>query len=120
MAIARGAGTEIIRCQHFEDLAGGSDRNIIIGEQHHIYTVLSIIVYCNTQNASSDYVDMGILTPETFLRNQNTYLKRTYSKYKDDPSKFGEELRAAYYDKPKPAPKRRAKPKRKVSKKKKS
>tara|TARA_R100000664_G_C2753696_1_gene141141 strand:+ start:1315 stop:1779 length:465 start_codon:yes stop_codon:yes gene_type:complete len=60
MAIARGAGTEIIRCQHFEDLAGGSDRDIIIGEQHHIYTVLSIIVYCNTQNASSDYVDMGI------------------------------------------------------------
>ena len=42
---------------------------------------------------AQDYVDMGILTPETFLRNQNTYLKRTYSKYKDDPSKFGEELR---------------------------
>ena len=34
--------------------------------------------------------------------------------------KFGEELTAAYYDKPKPAPKRRSKPKRKVSKKKKS
>ncbi len=34
--------------------------------------------------------------------------------------KFGEDLTAAYYDKPKPAPKRRAKPKRKVVKKKKS
>ena len=60
MAIARGAGTEIIRSAHFEDVPGGSDRDILIGEQHHIYTVLSIIVYCNTQNASADYVDMAI------------------------------------------------------------
>ena len=60
MAIVRTAGTEIIRSAHFEDVPGGSDRNIIIGEQHHIYTVLSIIVYCNTQNASADYVDMAI------------------------------------------------------------
>ena len=34
--------------------------------------------------------------------------------------KFGEDLTAAYYDKPKPAPKRRGRPKRKVVKKKKS
>ena len=34
--------------------------------------------------------------------------------------KFSEELTAAYNEKPKPAPKRRAKPKRKVAKKKKS
>ena len=60
MAIARGTGTEILRSAHFEDVPGGSDRDIIIGEQHHIYTVLSIIIYCNTQNAATDYVDMAI------------------------------------------------------------
>ena len=60
MAIARGTGTEILRSAHFEDVPGGSDRDIIIGEQHHIYTVLSIIIYCNTQNAITDYVDMAL------------------------------------------------------------
>ena len=30
---------------------------------------------------------------QTFERNKNTYLKRTYSKYKDNPKQFGEELR---------------------------
>ena len=39
---------------------------------------------------------------------------------KDWLGKFREELTAAYYDKPKPAPKRRGRPKRKVVKKKKS
>ena len=42
---------------------------------------------------AQEYVDMGILSPATFLRNKDTYLKRTYSKYKDDPREFGEELR---------------------------
>ena len=36
---------------------------------------------------------MGILSPATFLKNRDTYLKRTYSKYKDDTREFGEELR---------------------------
>ena len=42
---------------------------------------------------AQEYVDMGILSPATFERNKNIYLKRTYSKYKDDPRQFGEELR---------------------------
>ena len=42
---------------------------------------------------AQDYVDMGILSPATFERNKNIYLKRTYSKYQDDPREFGEELR---------------------------
>ena len=40
-----------------------------------------------------EYVDMGILNPATFADNKASYLKRTYSKYKDDPREFGEELR---------------------------
>ena len=46
MAIARGAGTEIIRSAMFEDIDDTAYTKLIIGEQHHIYTVLSIVVYC--------------------------------------------------------------------------
>ena len=45
MAIARGAGTEIIRSAQFEDVAN-SAVTLIIGVQHHIYTVLSITAHC--------------------------------------------------------------------------
>jgi hypothetical protein len=54
MAIARGAGTEIIRFAHFSDVDADADRKLIIGVQHHIYTVLSIVIYCNAVNAASD------------------------------------------------------------------
>ena len=52
MAIARGAGTEIIRTAHFEDVDAA--QALIIGEQHHIYTVLSIVVYCAALDATTD------------------------------------------------------------------
>ena len=42
MAIARGAGTEIIRSAYFEDV-DDAECILIMGVQHHIYTVLSII-----------------------------------------------------------------------------
>jgi len=49
MAISRGAGTEIIRSAHFKLATGGpvGPHVLIYGEQHHIYTVLSIICYCS-------------------------------------------------------------------------
>lgn len=52
MAIARGAGTEIIRSAHFEDVDNA--QALIIGEQHHIYTVLSIIICARALDSSSD------------------------------------------------------------------
>ena len=58
MAIVRTAGTEIVRSAHFEDLNGGGDRNLIIGEQHHIYTVLSISIFCFTYHTAGDYVEI--------------------------------------------------------------
>ena len=58
MAIVRTAGTEIIRCASFEHVNGGADRKLIVGVQHHIYTILSLIVYCDTRNASGDTVDL--------------------------------------------------------------
>ena len=51
MAIARGSGTEIVRTHLFEDLAD-TEAILIYGVQHHIYTVLSIVVYCVARNAS--------------------------------------------------------------------
>jgi hypothetical protein len=46
MAIARGAGTEIIRSASFEYVASNTTAQpIIYGVQHHIYTVLSIVCY---------------------------------------------------------------------------
>ena len=51
MAIARGAGTEIIRAHHFEYIASNRDtHNLLIGEQHHIYTVLSIVCFAIQDN----------------------------------------------------------------------
>ena len=44
MAISRGAGTEIIRTALFEDVAG-NPTELIVGVQHHIYTVLSATFY---------------------------------------------------------------------------
>ncbi len=55
MAIARGAGTEIIRSVHLEEL-GDSVEEVIFGVQHHIYTVLSIIVHAGGLNADTDWI----------------------------------------------------------------
>ena len=55
MAIARGAGTEIIRCASFKEV-DSTGRPIIIGVQHHIYTVLSIVVYAQAVQAAGNHI----------------------------------------------------------------
>jgi len=64
MAIARGAGTEIIRTTMVEGLTDGVDV-LVFGEQHHIYTILSIIVQAQALNASGDYVHCFLTGYET-------------------------------------------------------
>jgi len=67
MAIARGAGTEIIRTAHFQDVAGAdSYHDLIIGEQHHIYTVLSVIMSCVALHTATDYFRLEILGYDSF------------------------------------------------------
>ena len=61
MAIARGAGTEIIRSVHLEDVDGSAQAVLIFGEQHHIYTVLSVIVMANAIQAAGNYFELSIL-----------------------------------------------------------
>jgi hypothetical protein len=46
MAIAQGAGTEIIRSHLFNACGLSGDRTLITGVQHHIYTVLSVSCFC--------------------------------------------------------------------------
>ena len=50
MAIARGAGTEIIRSGWFE-IVDSTVSILIFGVQHHIYTVLNLNVYCVSKQA---------------------------------------------------------------------
>jgi hypothetical protein len=59
MAISRGAGTEIIRSIHLEEVDATASV-LIFGEQHHIYTVLSVIVYCISKSGTNNYFEMRL------------------------------------------------------------
>ena len=111
-ASAQGHAAHI--ASRFSDLAIKIQKNLTEDESKVLFNMLEgdniFKVQTETLNSISkeardlitevaqEYVDMGILSPATFLRNKDTYLKRTYSKYKDDPREFGEELklRGAY------------------------
>jgi hypothetical protein len=53
MAIVKTAGTEIIRTIHYETVVN-AESVLIFGEQHHIYTVLSIIVHSVASNTAGN------------------------------------------------------------------
>ena len=86
MAIARGAGTEIIRSAHFEDIT--DDVQILIeGVQHHIYTVLSVIGFANALNADTDWFRMyltgydsvgGTTAQQFYIFQQDLSVAQTY------------------------------------------
>ena len=57
MAIARGAGTEIIRTIYLEDVSTTA-KPLIYGVQHHIYTVLSVIVFADTLASAGNRIHM--------------------------------------------------------------
>ena len=59
MAIARGAGTEIIRSIHADNI-DSTVTNLIVGIQHHIYTVLSIVFHTKAWQAADNYVECYI------------------------------------------------------------
>ena len=71
MAIVRTAGTEIIRSIHFEDLTGDATHKVIIGEQHHIYTVLSITICAVGVASSAHYIDCLINGYDSFAGTTN-------------------------------------------------
>ena len=59
MAIVRTAGTEIIRSAHFE-VVDSTEQILIVGVQHHIYTVLSVIVFSYDQEVNGNYMQLFI------------------------------------------------------------
>ena len=53
MAVPTGSGTETLHSHLFEDV--DALQTLIFGLQHHVYTVLSVMVYCNVLNATTDF-----------------------------------------------------------------
>ena len=66
MAIVRSAGTEIIRAHHFEAIEGAGNHDLIFGVQHHIYTVLSVIIHCAGLSSTSHYARLLIYGYDSF------------------------------------------------------
>jgi len=60
MAIARGAGTEILRTGLFEDV-NSTAQIMIVGVAHHVYTVLSVTAHAIALNADTDFVYMYLV-----------------------------------------------------------
>ena len=52
MALPTGSGTETLQFHFFYDCDGS--QTLIFGVQHHVYTVVSIIVCCRALNATTD------------------------------------------------------------------
>ena len=81
MAISRGAGTEIIRTIHFDyDASNTTDQQLIIGVQHHIYTVLSIVCFADYATTSSnDFLQVYISALDSLdgTSGRNIYLFNT-------------------------------------------
>jgi hypothetical protein len=86
MAISRGAGTEIIRSIHLE-IVDATYSDLIVGVQHHIYTVLSVISYCNAIQAAGNFLTLlvegydskeGTSAQYHYLFRQDMQLYQTY------------------------------------------
>jgi hypothetical protein len=63
MAIVRTAGSEIIRSAHFKLPSAVGPHTLILGKQHHVYTVLSIICQCSYDSPTNanDGLTIGII-----------------------------------------------------------
>ena len=86
MAIARGAGTEIIRSVYLE-ACNDTDRVMIFGEQHHIYTVLSISIFADVIQTAGNYARVylrgydsvaGTTAQNIYLFKHKMQLEQTY------------------------------------------
>ena len=78
MAIARGAGTEIIRSHAFEDIS--TDTHLIIGVQHHIYTVLSIVVYAAALNNANSNAQIYLVGYDAYGSDSQQNIALFYAK----------------------------------------
>jgi len=86
MAIARSAGTEIIRSVLVEDV-NSTAQILIVGIAHHVYTVLSVTAHAIALNADTDFVYMylvgydakgGTSGQDIYLFQQDMSVAQTY------------------------------------------
>ena len=59
MAVPTGSGTETLHSALFHDV--DNLQVLILGVQYHVYTVMSIIVYANVLNATTDVGTIGLV-----------------------------------------------------------
>jgi hypothetical protein len=59
MALPTGSGTETLHAHHFENV--DATQTLILGVQHHVYTVLGAIFFCNVLNATTDTGTINII-----------------------------------------------------------
>ena len=59
MALVVSAGTETLHAASFAD--ADADQDLIVGVVHHIYTVLSTIVFCVSIGAAGDIYTLNII-----------------------------------------------------------
>ena len=78
MATSRGAGTEIIRSHCFEDIS--TDTHLIIGEQHHIYTVLSIVIFAATLNSTASNAQIYLVGYDAYAGTSGENIALFYAK----------------------------------------
>ena len=85
MALPTGSGTETLHSHIFQDTDGS--QTLIFGVQHHVYTVLSVVVFCNALNAITDTFDIqmhghdchaGVSQATTVVARANIQVGETY------------------------------------------
>ena len=81
MAIARGAGTEIIRSIAVEEITD-TVQILIFGIAHHIYTVLSVICHAQAVQADGNFIKMYLKG----FDNKAGTTGRTFDIFKQDMS----------------------------------
>ena len=64
MALIVAAGTETLQAMSFADIT--ADQDLIVGAQHHIYTVLSTIVFVVSIGTAGDVYELLILGHDHF------------------------------------------------------
>ena len=59
MAVPTGGGSETLHSHIFKDV--DATQTLILGAQHHIYSILSVTVLCNVLNATSDTFTLSLI-----------------------------------------------------------
>ena len=74
MAVPTGSGTEVLKAHSFEDI-NVLLTDLIIGVQHHTYTVLSYISHCTSVGSASDVGMLQLRGYDSFGGTTNSVIQ---------------------------------------------